>query len=287
MQFCKNIKEISAKYDYFIFDLWGVIHDGSQAYDGVVEALSYLKSQGKKICFLSNAPRRSSKVAEVLNRFFIDKSFYEFILTSGEATFFDFKKNQENGFKDFGRKYFYIGPKKDIDLLDGLDYQQTADVSEASFAIATGFDDEKSVLQEKLPQIQEAKKHNLPLICVNPDLIVVKQNGLEMICAGVLADEYKKMGGEVIYYGKPFSSVYNMTYEFFGKPDKSKILAIGDGMETDIKGAHDFGIASALVTGGILCNKLGVRYGQEADPAKVKQICEFYKVFPQYIIPNL
>ena len=108
-----------------------------------------------------------------------------------------------------------------------------------------------------------------------------------MICAGVLAAEYEKMGGKVFYYGKPFSSVYKMTYDFFGKPDKSKIIAIGDGMETDIKGASDFGIDSVLVTGGILCNKLGVRYGQEASRDKVQQVCESYKIFPQYIIPNL
>ena len=287
MQFHKGIKEISANYDYFIFDLWGVIHDGIKTYDGVLETLSYLKNQGKKICFLSNAPRRAHKVAEVLNKFSITKDFYEFILTSGEATFLDFKRNQENNFKDFGRKYFYIGPQKDIDLLHGLDYQQVSEVSQASFAIATGFDNEASVLQEKLPQIQEAKKHNLPLICVNPDLLVVRQDGAEMICAGVLAAEYEKMGGEVIYYGKPFSSVYEMTYDFFGKPDKNKILAIGDGIETDIKGAYDFGIASALVTGGILCNKLGVRYGQEACTIKVKEVCESYKIFPQYVISKL
>jgi len=287
MQFHKGIKEISAHYQYFIFDLWGVIHDGTQAYDGVLEALLFLKKEGKKICFLSNAPRRSHKVAEILKKFSITEDLYEFILTSGEATFLDFKKNQENNFSQFGKKYFYIGPKKDIDLLDGLDYQQVSDVSEASFAIATGFDNETSILQEKLPQIQEAKKYDLPLICVNPDLIVVKQNGTEMICAGVLADEYEKIGGKVFYYGKPFLSVYKMTYDFFGRPDKNQIIAIGDGMETDIKGASDFGIASALVTGGILCNKLGVRYGQEASADKVQQVCQSYKIFPQYIIPNL
>lgn len=287
MQFHKGIKEISANYDYFIFDLWGVIHDGTQAYEGVLEALSFLRAQGKKICFLSNAPRRSFKVAEILKKFSITPDFYEFILTSGEATFLDFKKNQENNFSEFGKKYFYIGPKKDIDLLDGLEYQQVFEAEQASFAIVTGFDDEASILQEKLPQIQGAKKYNLPLICVNPDLLVVKQNGVEMICAGVLAAEYEKMGGKVFYYGKPFSSVYKMTYDFFGKPDKNKIIAIGDGMETDIKGASDFGIDSVLVTGGILCNKLGVRYGQEASRDKVQQVCESYKVFPQYIIPNL
>ena len=98
MQFHKGIKEISAHYQYFIFDLWGVIHDGTQAYDGVLEALLFLKKEGKKICFLSNAPRRSHKVAEILKKFSITEDLYEFILTSGEATFLDFKKNQENNF---------------------------------------------------------------------------------------------------------------------------------------------------------------------------------------------
>lgn len=287
MQFHKGLRQISTNYDYFIFDLWGVIHDGTNAYSGALEALLFLKEQGKKICFLSNAPRRAHKVAEILKKFSITQDFYEFILTSGEAAFLDFEKNQKNNFAEFGQKYFYIGPQKDIDLLDDLDYEQVTKISEASFAIVTGFDDENSALQEKLPQIEEAKKYNLPLICVNPDLMVVKQNGTEMICAGVLADEYKKMGGEVIYYGKPFSSVYKMTHNFFGAPDKNKILAIGDGMETDIKGAYDFGIDSVLVTGGILCNKLGVYDGQEADPDKVKEICESYKVFPTYVLNRL
>jgi len=287
MKFCKGIKEFANNYDYFIFDLWGVIHDGNQLYEGVLDALKFLKQQQKNVCFLSNAPRRAHKAAQILEKFSITKDFYQFILTSGEATFLDFKKNQENNYANFGKKYFYIGPKKDIDLLDGLNYQKVENASEANFVITTGFDNESSILQEKLPQIQEAKKYNLPLICVNPDLIVVKQNGQEMICAGVLALEYEKMGGKVFYYGKPFSLVYNITHNFFGLPPKDKIIAIGDGMETDIKGAIDFGIDSALVTGGILCNKLGVSYGKEACQNKVQEVCEAYNIFPQYIIPNL
>lgn len=287
MKFQKGIQDFSANYEYFIFDLWGVIHDGIHAYDGVTEAIALLHKQGKKICFLSNAPRRASKVASILEKFGITPNMYEFIITSGEATFYDLQKNQQNNFASFGKNYFYIGPKKDIDLLHGLDYQKTDNVATANFAVATGFDDETSVLQEKLPQLIAAKKYNLPLICVNPDLLVVRKNGSEMICAGVLAAEYEKMGGKVFYYGKPFSAVYEMTAKFFNNPSKNKMIAIGDGMETDIKGAVDFGIDSVLVTGGILCNKLGVRYGEEANHSKVEAICESYKIFPKYIIPNL
>ncbi len=287
MQFKNNIRELSDLYEYFVFDVWGVIHDGSAAYPGVVEAIKFLRAQNKKICFLSNAPRRSNKVATVLEKFGITSDLYDFILTSGEATYLDFEKNQKNNFTNFGRNYFYIGPEKDIDLLNGLDYKMVTDASAANIAITTGFDGDSSILEEKMPQLREAKKFNLPLVCVNPDLIVVKQNGSELICAGALAFEYEKMSGEVIYYGKPFASVYKMVCELFGGADTSKMLAVGDGMETDIKGATDFMIDCALVTGGILSNKLGVKYGQLADKNKLEMVCKNYHFLPKFVIPGL
>lgn len=287
MEFYSNLKEISKNYTHLIFDVWGVIHDGTKAYDGVIDVIKDLHNAGKKICFLSNAPRRAVKVEEVLAKYGVTRNLYDFILTSGEATHFDLEQNQKNNFENFGKNYFYIGPKKDIDLLDDLQYNRVDQASQADVAIATGFDHEHSKPEEKLPQIREALQNNLPLICVNPDLIVVKQNGHEMICAGIIAQEYERNHGKVYYYGKPYLEVYNIAYKLLGQPDKAKILAIGDGLETDIKGAYDFGIASALVTGGILCNKLGVCYGEQANSKKVKEICEDYQIYPDYVIPNI
>ncbi len=287
MKFLSGIKELSDSYDYFLFDVWGVLHDGSTAYPGAIEAISFLRKAGKKICFLSNAPRRASKVADILKKFGYTPDLYDFIITSGEAAFLDLKKNQENKFADFGQNYFYIGPKKDIDLLDGLNYHRVDSAASAQFVITTGFDNDDSTLAEKLPQALEAKKYDLPMICVNPDLIVVKQNGQEMICAGALAREYEKIGGTVSYYGKPFPAVYKMVCEIFSNPKNEKILAIGDGLETDIKGANDFGIDSLLLTGGILANSLGITYQQTADPKKLEAICNHYNTFPKFVIPNL
>lgn len=288
MKFINSFKEISNDYDYYIFDVWGVIHDGSNAYPGAVETVRYLREQGKKICFLSNAPRRASKVASVLAKFGVTPDLYDFIMSSGEATYLDLKKNQDEGFNRFGKKYFYIGPQKDIDLLHGLDYEKVDEAAQADVAITTGFDHEKSVLDEKLPQALEAKKHNLPMICVNPDMIVVNQNGHEMICAGALAREYERLGGQILYYGKPFPFVYKMVCEFFQTPENEKILAIGDGMETDIKGANDFGIDSVLITGGILANSLGIKHWQQtADKAKLEAVCNTYELFPKFVISNL
>jgi HAD superfamily hydrolase (TIGR01459 family) len=282
-----GLKQISSLYTHFVLDVWGVVHDGNATYPGVIEAISFLRKEGKKVCFLSNAPRRASKVAAILQKFGITPDLYDFILTSGEATFLDLKKNQEEGFKNFGKKYFYIGPKKDIDLLDELDYIAVESAAEADVVITTGFDHEHSVLDEKLPQILEAKKHNLPMICVNPDMIVVRQDGHEMICAGALALEYEKIGGKVFYYGKPFSTVYKTVCEIFNNPENKKILAVGDGLETDIKGAGDFGIDSLLVTGGILANSLGIKYWQTADKTKLEKVCDSYQLFPKFVIPSL
>lgn len=287
MKLISGLKEIANHYDYFAFDVWGVLHDGSAAYPNVIETLEFLRSQNKKICMLSNAPRRSKKVEGVLENLGITKHLYDFILTSGEAAFHDLKKNQDHGFKNFGKNYFYIGPKKDIDLLDGLNYVKVDEASKADFAITTGFDGDTSTLEEKMPEARDAIKHNLPLICVNPDLIVVKQNGHEMICAGALAREYEKMNGKVFYYGKPFSAVYKMVCEIFNNPETSKIIAIGDGLETDIKGANDFGIDNVLITGGILANSLGIKYWQDAELGKLEKICNHFETFPKFVISNL
>ncbi len=287
VQFVNSIKEIATQYDYFIFDVWGVIHDGSKTYEGAIEAISYLRKLGKKICFLSNAPRRAEKVEEALNKFGVTKDLYDFVMSSGEATFLSLKENQNLGFKSFGKNYFYIGPKKDIDLLKGLDYQRSEAAESSDFVITTGFDHDESAINEKMSQILEAKKHDLPMICVNPDMIVVKQNGQEMNCAGLIAKEYKKIGGNVIYYGKPYAAVYEATCASFKISNKAKILAIGDGLETDALGAKNFGIDCLFITGGILSKTLKINYDQNANPQELETIFIQSNIFPQFVTSNL
>jgi HAD superfamily hydrolase (TIGR01459 family) len=287
MKFVSGIKEIYQNYTHFILDVWGVVHDGRECYPGVIEAISFLKSEGKKVCFLSNAPRRAGVVASVLQNFGIGSDLYEFILSSGEASYLDLKQNQDEGFKKFGQDYFYIGPQKDIGLLGGLSYRQVSSMKDAGLILVTGFDHDDSTLGEKVPQILEAKKYDLPMICVNPDMKVVRKDGKEMICAGVLAQEYEALGGKVYYYGKPFSLVYEMTSKMFKNSSREKILAIGDGLETDIKGANSFGIDSLLVTGGILMNLLSSNLAEGEKKSRLEEACFAHKAFPQFVIPNL
>lgn len=279
-----NFLEISEKYQFFIFDIWGVIHDGTELYPNTISTLEYLKKQNKKVCLLSNAPRRSFKAEELLKKFNIGDDLYEFILTSGEATYESFAEPN-----NFGKKYFYLGPQKDIDLLDGLDYEASNNVEECDFAVVTGFDDDDSTIDEKMDDLNRSLKANLTMVCVNPDMIVIKKTGKTLLCAGQIAKKYKELGGKVIYFGKPYPQVYKKVMERFSLRGNfnGQILAIGDGLETDIAGANRYGIDSVFVTSGIISATLGNKYSQLPDYNSLQHQCELHNAFPTYVISNL
>lgn len=244
-------------------DLWGVIHDGIELYPGVMEALGYFKTQGVRIVFLSNAPRRASVAEANLTRLGIGKDLYHGIVTSGEAVY-DYFAAMERPLA-----YSYIGPEKDRGLLDGLSSRETS-VDKADAVLCTGFDNDDSTIEEKLEALEEALALELPLICANPDMEVVRIDGSRALCAGVMAEWYEKQGGEVLYFGKPYSKVYEMGLELLGNPPKNKVMAVGDNLLTDIRGANSYGFYSLLITGGVVQDELGKDY---TNPEKVLAVC--------------
>jgi HAD superfamily hydrolase (TIGR01459 family) len=276
-----NISAIIGGYDAFVIDLWGVIHDGVTAYPGVNECLLQMKNAGKKIIFLSNAPRRAARAVEGLERVGVPRDLYDHVITSGEITH-QYIKSGKHG---FGKKYFMIGPERDAGLLEGLEYNRVASPELADFVIVTGFEDDDSTLEEKLPILQECLKNNLLLICANPDLVVVRQTGQRALCAGVMAEKYQQMGGEIIQFGKPYGQVYEKSLELIKDIPLNKIAAIGDNLVTDIKGANDFGIDSYLIAGGILGEELGIKHGQLPPPDKLQKICEESGNVPLGVLP--
>ncbi len=278
-----SLSQIIDNYDTLFVDLWGVIHDGIIAYPGVHDALASLKTAGKKIIFISNAPRRKHKAVAGLCKLGISDELYDNLITSGEIVFEYFSgKNCNNN----DNKFAIIGPDRDADLLDGTSYQRIADINSANFMVVTGFDNDDSTLAEKQPFLDAAIKLNLPLICANPDLIVVRQNGKEALCAGVIAAQYEKMGGLVTQFGKPYSHIYERALAIAGNPEKTRIAAIGDSLITDIKGANDFGIDSYFIPGGIFGAKLGIKHGQLPQEDKLLKLCESYDIFPTGILPE-
>jgi HAD superfamily hydrolase (TIGR01459 family) len=221
-------------------------------------------------------------VEKLLTNLGISTDLYDFLLTSGEATY-SYLSDYPFGKGD----YFYIGPQKDAGLLDGLEYQQTENASLAKFALVTGFDDGNYEISSKLPQLEAAVKNNLTLICSNPDLTVVKRSGEELLCAGILAKKYQELGGKVIYVGKPYNLVYGKVFDLFSSKDKSKIIAVGDGISTDILGANKNQIDSAFIAGGIFANELKIKHGDLPDKKLTAEICEKYQVNPTFVIGHI
>jgi len=271
MQSISDLAPIISRYDALLLDLWGVIHDGSHLYPDVKETLVALRNAHKKIIFISNAPRRVAKAAAVLEQLGVRREWYDDIITSGEIGYQWLSSNPEK----WGKRYYYIGPSKDADILDGLDYRRSDDIKNSDFLLNVGFGTEEQCSDDWQMLFRAAHALNLPMLCLNPDMEVVKISGEVYPCAGVLAFDYEKIGGKVTYFGKPYPEVYEHCMKIFAGTPKQKILAIGDGIATDIAGATRFGVDSVLVTGGIL----------KKNGGDIAALCKKYNAAPNYIIP--
>lgn len=277
-----SLATIAALYDGFIIDLWGVIHDGQHAYEGAAECVKKLKDSGKTIWFLSNAPRRAHRAEEGLKKFGISRDLYDGVLTSGEMAFNLLTARNDERFCDWSRNYLFIGPERDRDLMNGSNFEETS-VDIADFVLNVGFDDDVLELSAYLPTLAAAASRNLPMICTNPDKIIVRLDGSPFPCAGLLAEEYEKMGGKAYHIGKPWQDVYGYCLDKIGRT--KKILAIGDNLDTDILGANNNGIDSALITGGILRHRMGLEDGELPAPDALASLCAEINAWPEYILP--
>jgi HAD superfamily hydrolase (TIGR01459 family) len=263
-------------------------------YPGVNNALATLQQAGKKVIFISNAPRRVIKAIEGLRMVGVVDNLYDSAITSGEVVFeyLNFTVPRPLSpvevveFSPGRKKYIIIGPERDAGLMEGSDYIRVTDVVNADFMIVTGFDHDNSTIAEKQPYLDKAIKLNLPLLSANPDLVVVRQTGERALCAGVIANKYEQMGGKVMQFGKPYKTIYNRALELAGNHDKSRIAAIGDSLSTDILGANNFGIDSYFIAGGIFDKELGINHGQLPPAEKLYKLCSDYKIFPTGVLPE-
>lgn len=282
-----GISEIISEYELVLCDLWGVIHDGSNLYTNARSTLIKLKEAGKKLVFLSNAPRRSNIVVNVLHNLGIESNLYDGVITSGEVGFQQIKSNPEQYFNIRTRNYYYLGPDKDSEVISETRFGKTLKPNKADFVICTGFIDDDDALVSYVPILKELRDASVPMICVNPDLLVVKLDGRRINCSGQIANLYESMGGKVYNFGKPFRAVYDSLLAKYAKGiPTNKIIAIGDGIETDIKGAADAGIGSVLVTGGIMKVQLGLKDGEVPDTQTLNAQIEEAGASPDFVISS-
>jgi len=240
-----GIAPIAERYEGFILDLWGVLHDGAHPMPGALEALHRLREMEKRIVILSNAPRRSASVIQRISPIGIAGNLYDALLSSGEATWRWLKQGGPGG-----RRVFPIMAARDENMLDGLDLEIAPSIDHADFILNTGVESARETVADFEKTLRAARARGLPMVCANPDLMVIHRGNVE-ICAGAIARRYEELGGRVQYFGKPHPPIYGDCLALLGVADRRRILAIGDSLRTDIAGANAAGIDSLLVLGGI------------------------------------
>jgi HAD superfamily hydrolase (TIGR01459 family) len=251
MEHLSGFAPLAERFDGFVLDLWGVIHDGIKPFPQAIDCLERMRARGKATLLLSNVPRPNAPVQAMLRRMGIADGLYTDILTSGEAVRRALLDPPDLWWAELGHRVFHLGPERDRPILDGLDLQSVEDPSKANFVLNTGPDDHHnpSDLGAFEPVLQDCAHRRLPMICANPDLEVIR-GGIRVLCAGALALRYRSLGGDIRSLGKPDPAIYQPVLERLGIAP-TRVLAVGDALATDIAGATGVGLAACWVLDGL------------------------------------
>ena len=276
MRELNHLSEVFKAYDTFVIDLRGVIHDGITLNKKAIEVVDQLKKHSKKTVFLSNAPRPSTKVVDFLINMKMDRKYLSNVMTSGEAAMHAINQNK------FGKKFFHLGPARDTAIFEKIKENKTT-IDSCEFILCTGLFDEDD------PDINKTQLHendlnyyknflinhiSKKLVCTNPDLIV-HRGDKEEYCAGYIAKIFEEIGGKVIYYGKPHKEIYDMCFE-----PNEKVLAIGDNLRTDIKGANNLNKDCLFISNGVHRNEF-------SNNLELEKLLRKYKVKANYFQKEL
>ncbi|MFM2130551.1 MAG: hypothetical protein RL477_2097 [Pseudomonadota bacterium] len=263
-----GIASLIERYDGVVLDLWGVVHDGKTPYPGATATLSRLLEAGKPVVMLSNAPRRAEAVMTGMEEIGISRMLYTNVLSSGELTWRALRDRPDDWLKGLGRRCLHIGPERDRGLFDGLDLLQIASPEKGAFIVNTGPWRDEETVEDYEEVLAASVAAGMPMICANPDLEVIR-GGTRIICAGALAQHYAASGGAVRSYGKPYPEAYAACRALMNLPGSARLVAVGDSLATDIRGANVAGIDAVLVTSGIHARELGLAYGESPDPERL------------------
>ena len=261
MKKLNHLEEIYNSYDTFIIDLWGVVHNGVKLNPKAIEAIENLLTNKKKVIFLTNAPRPCSVVRQFLLNLGMEKNLLQNIMSSGEASM----KALES--EKFGKLFFHLGPNKDNEIFINIKKNKSS-LDQCDYILCTGLIEGKN---EDLEYHKNLLKNYISkrLICTNPDLIVHKGKVAEY-CAGTIAKLFESIGGESVYFGKPYKEIYKICFS-----EREKVIAIGDNLNTDIRGANNMDIDSIFISNG-------VHRSEFKDESELENLSSKYKVKASY-----
>ncbi|MEM7046256.1 MAG: TIGR01459 family HAD-type hydrolase [Pseudomonadota bacterium] len=270
-KYISGLAPIIKPYKACIFDLWGVVHNGQQLFDGILQTFTALKKSDRKIAILSNAPRQTFVVREQLKAFGLMEQAYDVLYTSGQHCH---EALNDSAWREIlGETCFHIGPPRNESLLAGTPIHQTDDLRDASFVLVSGPLEGPALTV----LLENALALGLPMVCANPDKTVIVGDERQS-CSGAVTQAYEAMGGTVHWFGKPYEAVYQHCMKALGIDDPSQILMIGDSLETDIQGAVRSNLVSCLIIDGIHGEAI-MRVNDDVDHDALARLC-------QQILPN-
>jgi HAD superfamily hydrolase (TIGR01459 family) len=282
--YVEGLSAISGHFDHVLLDQWGVLHDGRRVYPGVPGALAGLRQAGKRILMLSNSGKRAAKNAERLAALGLPRNSFDFLVTSGEATWRALQRADGAPFGRLGRRCLLITRGGDRSVVEGIDLDLVERPRDADFILLAGLDDSFADPALWPAILDEAAHHGLPMICANPDLTMITPAGLAP-APGRMARVYGEKGGEVVHVGKPYAPIYGACLELLGNPDPARVLAVGDSLDHDILGGRRMGLPTVLVIGGVHA----AAFAAASSPAETVRVAEMLagETSPDWLLPAL
>ena len=284
-----SLSELAGRYDALLCDLWGCLHNGVKPYPAAIAALHAFREAGGAVLLLTNAPRPNPAVRAHLLGMGAPESAFDGIVSSGDAT------RAEIASLKHGERLHTIGPERDTSLWEGVPVELT-DVEAADAILCTGLnDDETETPDDYDALLRSAVGRGLPFICANPD-IVVDRGEKRLYCAGAIAQRYQELGGAVTMCGKPHAPIYDLALRELallrgGAIDPARVLAVGDGIATDVLGAEQAGLDCVFVTGGLATEEVAAEPTkpdpENPDPARLFAYLQRHGRAPAYAIGRL
>lgn len=283
--FSSNLADIAARYQGFIIDQWGVLHDGGEPYPDAIDCLTSLRALDKRIVLLSNSGKRAAHNEQRLQEMGFGSQLFDAIVTSGEASWQALHDRSDPMIAAFGRRCYLWSRGDDHAHVEGLDIEVTENAEDADFLYLAGVPD-YAKLEAYLPALTVGAERGLPLICANPDIIAIYPNGGRGMAPGGVARRYEEMGGKAIYVGKPHRPVYDLCLKKLGEMPRSSILGIGDSLEHDIAGGNGIGIDTLLLAHGVHRDAFDHAENETDKQTVLDGLAETYGVRPHFVLPR-
>lgn len=250
MRSIEGVRAVAGDFDAMIVDQFGVLHDGARAYPPARACITQLRDAGKQLVVLSNSGRRATANRQRLAALGFDPDVFHAVITSGEVAWRALAERSDDFHRSLGRRCYVVAESDPEDFLAGLDLDPAPRVEDADFLLVIGIDTPRRSLDDYLPILREGLRRGLPMVSANSDLVRFTRAGLQP-APGALAQRYAEMGGVVRGYGKPLPTIFHDCLETLDGIDRKRVLAVGDSLEHDIRGAQAAGIASLYIRSGI------------------------------------